>query len=285
MTSGHLILGKLHAWATRKQIPTREYKGGHGPRYFTLTPEDNLFEGSLSDPVRAAFSTCAGDQLTGEWPKISAIHSSSALAVNLFAYWLNKGDLPTLAGLLGIPGDGIQGASFEDCFPVVDGWKARTVRALPQMELTISYANGARVGIECKLFDPYRRQGHASLGRGFLTLGRRWDDIPRCHALARLCAGGASGFDRLGVSELLRHILGLKYGARDGSFQLIYLYLDAPGREGDEHRRELERFQETIKGDPVHFVPLSVQEFILRLCERARAEHAPYVDYLSERYL
>lgn len=285
MNSGDFIQGKQRVWASRKRIPLQGSKGEKGAKNYTHRPEDNLFDGSLSDAVLSAFGEGAGGELRGDVPKMSALHSSSALGVNLFAYWLNKGELVSLARLLEIPSVGIKSASFEDCFPVCDDWQSKGFTEPPHLDFAFRYDDGARVGIECKLFEPYGRLGHMKLSEAYLALAETWDDIPRCRALAEQAAVGDLGFHRLGASQLIKHILGLKHGAKDGNFRLVYLYFDAPGKEGAEHRKELELIQEAIAGDPIRVVPLSVQEFILRLCERARAEHMQYVDYLAERYL
>ena len=89
----------------------------------------------------------------------------------------------------------------------------------------------------------------------------------------------------MGASQLLKHLLGLKFGTATASVRLVYLYYDAVGDEASEHREEIRRFQDQIRTDPVRFVPMWVQDFILRAVTHQRARHQAYVDYLSERYL
>jgi hypothetical protein len=103
--------------------------------------------------------------------------------------------------------------------------------------------------------------------------------------VAEQLATGPGEFHRLGASQLLKHILGLKFGAATAKVRLLYLYCDAIGDEAAEHREEIRRFRKHIEPDPVRFVPMSVQEFILRAVTRARGNHSAYVDYLAERYL
>lgn len=83
----------------------------------------------------------------------------------------------------------------------------------------------------------------------------------------------------------MRHILGLKWGIKKDMFRLIYLYLDAPGDEAAEHRAEIRRFQDVTDADGIHFVPVTVQEFIFRMIALHRNEHSKYIDYLSQRYV
>jgi hypothetical protein len=97
--------------------------------------------------------------------------------------------------------------------------------------------------------------------------------------------GSYDKYRRLGASQLLKHILGLKFGASTEKVRLLYLYYDAIGYEAAEHRHEIRQFQTAIADDSVCFVPISVQEFILRGVRMVRGKHAAYVDYLAERYL
>ena len=115
--------------------------------------------------------------------------------------------------------------------------------------------------------------------------GGRLERHPRLPGAREELNGGDAGFKRLGPAQLLRHILGLRFGAPVDKVRLVYLYVDAPGDEAAEHRAEIRRFQERIADDPVWFMPMTVQEFILRAVDQCREEHEAYVDYLAERYL
>ena len=84
---------------------------------------------------------------------------------------------------------------------------------------------------------------------------------------------------------MLKHILGLKFQIPVEKVRLIYLYCDAIGDEAAEHRHEIQLFQSAIAEDPVRFMPMSVQEFILRAVRSMRTDHTAYVDYVAERYL
>jgi hypothetical protein len=285
MTSGQFIQRKLQAWAARNGIPLQGSAGERGEPNYTHSVEENLFGGELLPMVRASFERGAGGELRGASPTMSALHSSAAMAVNLFQYWVQNGDLAALAGILDVPAGDISDAVFEDCFPVCDDWKTRGFKEPPHLDFALRYRDGGRVGIECKLFEPYGRLGHQPLRPAYLGLADSWRDIPACQALAEELSRGPAGFHRLGVSQLLKHFLGLKFGVPTGKARLIYLYCDAIGHEANEHRRELEQFQELVQADSFLFTPLSVQEFILRAVRRARTRHAEYVDYIAERYL
>lgn len=235
--------------------------------------------------MQTAFEQGAGGELRGEIKPMQALHSSAAMAVNLFQHWLRNRDFTTLARLLDLPSAGIVAIGFERQYPVCDRWKDFGFREPPHLDFGIDYRDGSRVGVECKLFEPYGRLGHAPLKSPYIALNDAWGDIPTCRALAHELGHGDAGFRRLAPAQLLRHILGLKFGTPVDKVRLVYLYLDAPGDEAAEHRQEIKGFEERVGADPIRFVPLAVHEFILRAVDRCRDAHGAYVDYLAERYL
>jgi hypothetical protein len=285
MTSGEFIQRKFQTWAARKGIRLQGSAGERGAPNYTHTVEENLFDRVLLPSVKAAFERGAGGELRGRIPTMSELHSSAAIAVNLFQYWLGNGDLAALAGVLEIPTRDIASADFEDRFPVCEDPQRRGFNEPPHLDFAFRYQDGGRVGIECKLFEPYGRLDHAPLRRAYLDLKDEWSDIPACRMLAEQLVTGPGGFHRLGASQLLKHILGLKSGVETAKVRLLYLYYDGIGDEAAAHREEIRQFQRHIEADLVRFVPISVQEFILRAVARVRGTHAAYVDFLADRYL
>lgn len=285
MNSGEYIQRKLQAWACRSGIQLQGADAGHGAPNYTHTVGENIFGGVIHEAVDAAFAAGAGGELNGDIPRMSALHSSSALAVNLFQYWVARGDIRALAQLLDVPSTNVVSAKFEDQFPVCIAPEAHGFKEPPHLDFALRYKKGERVGVECKLFEPFGRRDHKPLRQAYLALPNAWTDIPASRALAEQLALGPAGYDRLGPSQLLKHILGLKFQTPSEKVRLIYLYYDAIGDEAAEHRREIQQFQAAIAGDPIRFVPMSVQKFILRAVGRVRADHTECVDYLAERYL
>lgn len=285
MDSGQYIQWKLQAWASRKGFRLKGSAGERGEPNYTHSVEQNIFGGKLLDAVADSFGEGAGGELKGDIPKMSALHSSAALAVNLFQYWVSSGDLKTLAQLLDVPSLGIASARFEDRFPVCTDPQSRGFREPPHLDFALRYQDAARIGIECKLFEPFGRLAHTPLRGQYLELPDAWGDIPACRSIAEHLASGTSTYRRLQASQLLKHILGLKFGVSIDKVRLLYLYLDAIGDEAAEHRHEIRQFQAAIASDQVHFVPISVQQFIFRAVHRVRDDHSEYVDYLAERYL
>lgn len=285
MKSAEFIHGEFQAWAHRRNIMLQGSEGERGQPNYTLSLGENLFGGELHIQARSAFEAGAGGELRGTIPSMYALHSSAAMAVNLFQYWLGNQQFPILAEILNVPSTGIESVSLERKYPVCVDWKARGFNEPPHLDLGIDYIDSRRVGVECKLFEPYGRLEHAPLKGAYLELPDAWSEIPACRALAEELTAGDAGFRRLGPAQLLRHILGLKFGKPIDKVRLVYLYFDAIGDEAEEHRAEVRRFQQLIAPDPIRFVPMTVQELVLCAVSRCRAQHKEYVDYLADRYL
>jgi hypothetical protein len=287
MRSGEYIQRKFQTWAQRHNIELQGSEGERGEPNYTLTLVDNLYK-PLSDEARREFEQGAGGELKGDIPSMQALHSSAAMAVNLFHYWKQKELFSEAAKILRIPSSGIKSISFERKYPVIANHKLHGFTEPPHLDVGVDYENATdidRVGIECKLFEPYGRLEHQGLAEKYLDLAEAWGDIPRCRELAEELAEGSAGFNRLGPTQLMRHILGLKYGLTKKRFRLIYLYLDAPGDEAAEHRAEVERFQSIMRADGIWFVPIPVQRLVFRAIQLQRDGHREFIDYLSERYI
>jgi len=123
------------------------------------------------------------------------------------------------------------------------------------------------------------------LREAYLELTDVWSDIPVCRVLAEKLTSDDAAYKRLDVTQLVKHILGLKFGRKIDKVRLVYLYYDSIGYEAGEHREEILRFQELISKDQIRFIPITVQEYLVRAVRYCRSEHKNYVDYLTERYL
>lgn len=112
MNGLQFIQAKQQAWAFRHNIDV-ENASERDERYYVKKLDDNLFQ-PLSDASRQCFNVADGNELNGggRLPKMQAIHSSSALVVNLFQYWQGK-DLGPLLYACGL--------SDDDCKPRVVG--------------------------------------------------------------------------------------------------------------------------------------------------------------------
>jgi len=184
MTSGKFIKWKLQAWAVWKLIRLQGSKGERGESNYTLSVVHNIFKDApLSDSVRDAFKVGVGGELNGKIPTMFALHSSAALAVNLFQYWVLNGDLTSLARLLKVPSRGIATAKFEDKFSVCADPQSHGFPKPSYFDFVFRYSDGRCVGVECKLFESYGWLDHKPLRQAYLALSDAWRDIPACRAL------------------------------------------------------------------------------------------------------
>ena len=103
MNAIEYIQTKQQIWAQRKGICLVGSKGERGEKNYTTTLNDNLYR-PLTPVVKQAFLKGDGKELKPDGeklPKMQAIHSSSALAVNVFQYWMMK-DISTIASACGL---------------------------------------------------------------------------------------------------------------------------------------------------------------------------------------
>src|SRR2546429_2073494 len=100
---------------------------------------------ALSTQATQAFERGDGGEMkdTASRPaKMRALHSSSALAVNVFDYWTSR-DAAPLGGALEL-GSEVRSLRFEAQFPTgLDGNP-------PNLDLAVALANGTTVGVESK---------------------------------------------------------------------------------------------------------------------------------------
>ncbi len=66
----------------------------------------------------------------------------------------------------------------------------------------------------------------------------------------------------LHAAQLIKHILGLKACCGNKDFRLLDLWYDVLGKEGADHRVEVEDFTSITKSDGIHFHGMTYQELI-----------------------
>jgi len=284
MNTSRLIKAKFQAWAKRHCIPLQGSEGDRGERNYTMTIEANLFGGILDVDVRGAFKAGAGGELNGEICSLQAMHSSAAMTVNVFQHWLINKNYAQIAKLLSIPSTNIGSLALERKLPVCDDPRSHGFKESPHLDACFENRQGERVGVECKLHEPFDRESHALLPKAYLALPELWSDIPNWRAIAIKLTESNLDFRRLGPSQLVKHVLGLKFGRRAQDIRLIYFYFDGSGRENTEHLNEIERFRDLVAADPIRFQPISIQEFIAKAGQELDESHIEYVKYLSDRY-
>jgi len=218
---------------------------------------------------------------------MQAVHSSSALSVNVFQYWKKIEQVAVIAVACGFcPKESCPSLEigFEDKFPI-DG----IPRIPPNIDVVFRNSESSqfkRFAVECKFSEPYGLLGDKGLKPAYVDLVTLWSDIPKLYDLAKKICPNDNCFTYLHSAQLIKHILGLKTacGSKEG-FKLLYLWYDVLGREGAIHRDEIEKFADVARADGVHFNAMSYQELILALSKEYRQKHSAYIKYLTRRYL
>jgi len=223
------ILSKQIQWARNRGIDLLGSKGNRGYPAYTQELEDNLFE-PLNPRTEKAFREGDGGELAGDPAKMQAVHSSSALSVNIFQYWDGITEVERIAHACGFCNRATKVSeriSFEVKYPIDDRFQYS-----PNIDVVIENASGTKYkvyAIECKFTEAYRGEGHAGMKEKYLGLAI-WDDIPHLHELAVSISPRDNRFQYLHAAQLIKHILGLKRAYGKTGFRLLYLWYDALGR-------------------------------------------------------
>ena len=237
-------------WARSKRIT-------YDSRGYVREVEDNLWK-PLSVRARSSFERGAGSELGGH---MKALHSSSALAANVFDYWTERNKAPLLAAL-GLDAEARASLDFEVRFPTGLGGTP------PHLDVAFSLGTDSVMGVEAKFTEHLKRstRGKSSFTEAYFPQsGRRWagKGLPACQALAEELRaeelrGGRQRFEYLDPRQLLKHALGLATWP-DTRFSLCYLYYDWPGDRPEVHRREIALFDERV-GNEIGFKTFTYQE-------------------------
>ena len=288
MKAYEYILAKQLHWALNRGIPLIGSKGQRGRPAYTFELNQNLFE-PLEADVRECFEKGDGKETIGNSDspaKMQAVHSSSALGVNIFQYWkkINRVNLIAAACELCLKSNNIsEKIVFEEKFEIDSKFQFP-----PNIDIVIHNSDSYqfnRFAIECKFSEAYSSQGHSGLKSYYINKKENWEDIPGLKGLAKKISPYDREYTYLHTAQLIKHILGLKKAFGKGRFRLLYLWYDVIGVEGEIHRKEIERFTEIAKNDGVKFHNLCFQELIMKLSKEYRSNHEEYIKYITDRYL
>ena len=231
-----------------------------------LVPSVSLAD--FEDELRAG----DGNELEG---KFKAVHSSSALAVNVFAPFRARGFE------LILPGSGsISGLEFERKCP--HGISGRS----PNLDVLLTGATGV-IGIESKLTEPLSRhraafspkyreniQGERREGAWFREMLCLEEDPRR--------------YEWLDAAQLVKHAYGLAHTFPDEPVTLLYLYWEPRNAERfplfAEHRLEIEAFSERVAGSRPAFRAMSYPELWRIWSETPPTWLTAHLDALKARY-
>jgi len=271
MKAYQYIFSKQVQWAINSDIPLIGRKGKRGRPAYTKTLEENLFEPLLPEAIKD-LERGDGSELTGKngtSPKMHALHSSSALGVNVFHYWLRIDQVPKIAAACGFcnkNNKSSQNIKFEAKFPI-----STKFRRSPNIDVIIENSEESKFrvfAIECKFSEAYSPRGHSGVDRKYLDIGNIWHDVPNLYKFAHSISPKDDKFTSLHPAQLVKHILGLKQKYGKTGFRLLYLWYDSLGREGAIHREEIGFFTEITKTDGIRFHALSYQELIIKLANK-----------------
>jgi hypothetical protein len=218
--------------------------------------------------------------------KMQAVHSSSALGVNIFQYWQKINQVPVIAAACGfyVKSNNVSNKIvFEDKYPIDNKF-----RFAPNIDVVIHNPDSfkiRRVAIECKFSEAYNPQGHLGLKPEYLSLKDIWEGMPGLYDFAKSICSHDNKFRYLHSAQLVKHILGLNKAFGKGGFWLLYLWYDVLGEEGAIHRKEIEDFADVVRTDGVKFHASSYQELIVKLSIEYRSSHEEYIKYITNRYL
>jgi hypothetical protein len=200
MSSRTNIQAKQKAWAQARGLLADER--GYLPTY-----TENLFE-PLSREGTTCFSNGSGNELLardGTPAKMCALHSSSALAINVFHHWSQSPD--SVLNALDLRTGGRE-VKFEAQFPT--GLPGNP----PNLDLCVWRTDASLVGIESKftewltakaaskeLFKPKYFPPDRALWTSY--------DLPACQRVAQALVRQELAFRYLDAPQLLKHALGL----------------------------------------------------------------------------
>ncbi|CAN7506169.1 hypothetical protein LJR296_003365 [Cupriavidus necator] len=250
-------------------------------RGYVANVDQNLMR-PLTPPTLAAFADGDGGELKegqDKPAKMRALHSSAALAANIFDYWTGR-DATPLMEALALPSSPTA-TLFEAKLPT-------GVESHANLDVYLPLANGMVAGVESK-FTEWLRGKATGEGEAFrpayFERGRcRWEEVglPHAQALATALQEGRETFKHIGAPQLLKHALALarQHGDR---WVLRYVYFDWPGKKGECHQDEIRRFS-TLLGDELRFRACSYQTLYGHLRTVGRPEDQAYLTYLGERY-
>ena len=289
MNAHEYILSKQIQWAHNNNIKLIGSKNTRGRPAYTRSQKENLFE-PLNSEIRKQISRGDGGELKGKPgspSKMQAVHSSSALGVNIFQYWMSINQIPNIAAACGLCSKNNKTPEkmiFEKKFQISEKFAFS-----PNIDVVIENSGKSKYkffAIECKFSEAYSARKHKGIDRKYLAIKEIWKEIPNLHELAKKISPDDNPRQCLHRAQLIKHIIGLKKQCNGNtSFRLLYLWYDCIGHEGSKHRKEIERFTKTAKADKIKFHAMSYQELIIKLSKEYRDTHKEYIKYIARRYL
>ena len=254
------IKAKQKAWAKGKGLELQGSKGERGDPIYTCRLDDNLFL-KISNDTALAFSKGDGNELGDEKNigKMQALHSSSAVGVNVFEYWKQNGRLSIIAKALRIPATKIETIEFERKFKALESSKFD-----PNVDLVFSYKDGSNIGIECKYTEPFQsRKVDLGLKEKYLVEYKYWNELRNIKKLASKISPEDTTNSYFHSAQMIKHVLGMYAATQDKSkVRLLYLYQPAFFENNCKYEEEISKFRDAVEADQIGFSSISWQEVI-----------------------
>lgn len=291
----HILL-RQERWAMNQGIALIGSQGTRGRRLYTPTLGENLFQ-PLRLQTRTDIMAGDGGELvgTGNRPaKMQALHSSSALGVNIFDYWNEPSKVPDIAAACGFcrqpvrpvgtsaSSPGSPQIRFEQKFDFGEGF---TRESNMDVLITGASAHFKAFAVECKFTEAYSSRRHPGLKPKYLAADRLWTNLLNLRKLAISISPDDNDFHHLHPAQLVKHVLGLTHRYGKTGFRLLYLWYDGLGAAGARHRDETTQFGEVARSDGVKFHSLTYQELFATLVQYGTDSDNEYLKYLTSRYL
>jgi hypothetical protein len=281
--SREYILSKQINWAKRKGYKLYGSETTKGRKTYVLNLENNLFQ-KMCHQTEQQFLNGDGNEMTEseQLAKMKALHSSSALVVNIFDYWKDK-DLDELLIALKLINKKIDTEKeliFESKQSISKKYKYP-----PNLDVLIKTEEKKVFAIESKFAEPFSSYYKGGIDVKYINNKKLWGGIPNTYELAKKINSNDNEYKHLAAPQLIKHILGLKNNHGKSKFKLLYLYYDVFSEEGFEHKKEIEKFSEIVKKDNIKFYSMSYQELIINLSKKYRENNERYINYITERYL
>jgi hypothetical protein len=276
-TDLEIIKAHQKHWAEKQKWPFHPKKDN-----YTLSLRDNLYL-PLSKKSQEEFGKGDGSETDGNPAKMQALHSSSALLVNVFEYLKQNKRYKDIAQALEINNSGIKNIIFERKFPVLD--------RPANLDLCIEYEDGHIVGVESKFTEPYSQKNGFKDSYFEAANEKIWKDLNELRETAERINNESSlkEFKYLDAAQLIKHTIGLKKEINDkNKFQLIYLYYSVKnGVESNNHEIEIKKFEKIIKKDNINFKALNWDKVIGNLDKllAKNNDDEEFIKYIKTRYI
>jgi hypothetical protein len=272
MLTADYIVSKQLDWAVHEGITLERY---------TKTVEDNIFGHVLHPETQKEYQRGKGHELEGKRAHMKALHSSSALVVNVFDYWRRENRIEEIAN----------SCEAQGTMTTMEFEKTHSIKAVTRTppHLDVEFNGQVPLAIESKFTETYhrktRRDDDDTHLEYYLAQDSIWYGLQKTKGLSmkiKQQSGSRTDFEYLDVPQLIKHILGLTCSSYD-KFTLLYLWYRIDSDEAIRHEKELTEFSSAVKDDGIDFRVMTYQDLFGEL-KKIPNVGSDYLDYLNRRY-